>query len=241
MMRPRLQHHRIFKLFLLGLGVYAAVAAQILLNSREDPNLAAAAVLFLFGGIAFSISVPDFDASWPDSSSGPTEDADGVHQVPLAVATVLIVVAVGLKLRNQLEPGAFVAWLASIVFFLLAFWRSPSRLVLPRLRVSSAKLALAGIVVLAFALRWVGLETFPPNVDGDEAVTGSNARQLLYGVNDGWLGTAWLGFPSPSFLAHGFSMRLFGDNLYGLRMAASTPFEINPLLGKVRLVGRSPG
>ncbi|MEK7214772.1 MAG: glycosyltransferase family 39 protein, partial [Chloroflexota bacterium] len=156
----------------------------------------------------------------------------------------LIVLAVMLKLRNQLEPVGFVFWLASIVAFILTFCRRPQGRFFIRQKVAAAHLALAAIVVLAFALRWVNLDGFPPNVDGDEAVTGINARQLLHGLNTNWLGTAWMGFPSPSFLAHSFSMSLFGDNLHGLRMGSvvsGVAAVITSYLLVSLLFGRAPG
>ena len=106
----QLRQTRAFRFLLLGLGVYAAAAAQITLNSREHPGFALAAALFLLGGVSFALADPDSAQSWPDGPHHPPGDGGAIHQIPAAASVALIVLAVMLKLRNQLEPVGFVFW-----------------------------------------------------------------------------------------------------------------------------------
>lgn len=203
----------------MGGALYLAAAAQAVLIPRDRVNFGLAFVLFAAAGAAFAVAAPTFprDGDGPGAAPAPPQP---LHQSLLLGGMALGTAALLLKLRGQSEAFAFIAWGAGMVVFVLGFWQAPAAL-RPRLpRLSRHHLALAAVLVLAFLLRAVNLPEFPPNVDGDEAVTGMMARRLLQGEEWNWLGTAWMGFPSPSFHLHAMSMYLLGDSLVGLRMAS---------------------
>jgi 4-amino-4-deoxy-L-arabinose transferase-like glycosyltransferase len=79
---------------------------------------------------------------------------------------------------------------------------------------------LLGIVGLALALRLPNLSTIPPDVHGDEAATGLDARALLHGNWGDLFRLGWAGIPQLSYAFDAVSMSLFGDDLYGLRIAS---------------------
>src|SRR4029079_9811206 len=95
---------------------------------------------------------------------------------------------------------------------------------LRRPRFTRARIAtiavLLGIVALAVALRLPNLSTIPPDVHADEAATGLDARVLLHGNWGDLFRLGWSGIPQLSYAVDAASMRIFGDDLYGLRIAS---------------------
>jgi len=82
--------------------------------------------------------------------------------------------------------------------------------------------ALMVVIVLgAIWLRVPDLASIPPNVHGDEGAIGLEARRVLTGQLPAILAIGWFQFPALSFAVDAATMRIFGDNLSGLRMAAA--------------------
>ena len=79
-------------------------------------------------------------------------------------------------------------------------------------------LAILGVAV---ALRFPNLATIPPNVHGDEVSIGLDARKIMTGHMPAVFATGWYDVPALSFALHAATMRVFGDNLFGLRMASA--------------------
>ncbi|HVC32441.1 MAG TPA: glycosyltransferase family 39 protein, partial [Chloroflexota bacterium] len=81
-------------------------------------------------------------------------------------------------------------------------------------------LGVLAIMGLALAFRLPDLTGIPADVHGDEGAVGIAAREILTGqaTNVFWLG--WASLPELSFVASSLSMRVFGDDLFGLRMAS---------------------
>ena len=133
-------------------------------------------------------------------------------------------------------------WLAGIVLLLLSQFRwsdgrmvnwSVSRLVnwsrptdQETKRPSDQKtkiieLALVALILTAtFALRFYRLEVLPFDMHGDMASHAFQARELLYGTERVIWKAGWAGIPMLGFLPSAITLRLFGDNLFGLRMAS---------------------
>jgi hypothetical protein len=114
-------------------------------------------------------------------------------------------------------------WLIGVTWFLLAF--------VPPSSVKGAwsraihwfpdhRLELAGVAALllvALVARGAALEHIPRNLGGDEGTQGVAALQLLEPPLGNPFSTGWYSVPTMSFLAMGLSMRLFGENIAGLR------------------------
>src|SRR5262249_55161722 len=77
-----------------------------------------------------------------------------------------------------------------------------------------------GLLVMTVALRAPKLVEIPPEVHGDEAECGIDARRVLRGEIPTIFGFGWYGVPYLSFGISAASMRFFGDDLHGLRMAS---------------------
>jgi 4-amino-4-deoxy-L-arabinose transferase-like glycosyltransferase len=89
---------------------------------------------------------------------------------------------------------------------------------------------LTAILVLGIWLRLPDLERVPPNVHGDEAAIGLGARDILAGRLPLVFGTGWFDVPSLSFAIPAASMRVFGDDLTGLRLASVLEGVVSVLL-----------
>lgn len=141
---------------------------------------------------------------------------------------------------------AAAAWLAAMVLVVLGAAigaRNRLRLRLPTL--TSGHIgeiaALVGVLALAVALRVSRLDSVPPDVHGDEAAIGNEARRLMAGgdlFSFGWYDLPALGFAIPVP-----AMEIFGNNLTGLRAASVIQGTLSVLLVYLlvrRLFGARP-
>jgi 4-amino-4-deoxy-L-arabinose transferase-like glycosyltransferase len=79
---------------------------------------------------------------------------------------------------------------------------------------------LLGVVAIAVWLRLPDLAAIPPNLHGDEVSIGLDARQVLAGEMPAVFAVGWYEVPALSFTLHAATMAVFGDNLFGLRLAS---------------------
>lgn len=86
------------------------------------------------------------------------------------------------------------------------------------------------ILLLALALRLPHLEQIPPEVHGDEAACGLEARQILAGRVPNLFTVGWYHIPYMSFAISAASMSIFGNTLYGFRMASVIQGTLSILL-----------
>src|SRR5207245_489534 len=96
---------------------------------------------------------------------------------------------------------------------------SPFRPGLSR-RAALELLGVAGLMALAFGLRFFGLREIPLDVHGDEAAVGIEARQILSGAVTNLFGLGWAGLPELSFIPSAITLRLVSNDLFGLRLAS---------------------
>jgi 4-amino-4-deoxy-L-arabinose transferase-like glycosyltransferase len=116
-------------------------------------------------------------------------------------------------------------WIASILLLVAAAVigiSAPAPFARPRMTRQDVmrRTLLVAVLALAVALRLVHLTTIPPDVHADEAAVGLDARALLH---DGWSDVFQLGWMQMPQLGYGISaasMAVFGDDLFGLRMAS---------------------
>jgi Dolichyl-phosphate-mannose-protein mannosyltransferase len=81
--------------------------------------------------------------------------------------------------------------------------------------------ALLGLTLLALLARAVLVHRIPQNFGGDEGEMGMMARAVLRGeVRDPFV-TGWLSHPTLWFFMQALSLRIFGDNVFGLRMLSA--------------------
>ncbi|HLZ29313.1 MAG TPA: glycosyltransferase family 39 protein [Chloroflexota bacterium] len=80
---------------------------------------------------------------------------------------------------------------------------------------------LLAILAVAVWLRFPNLASIPPNLHGDEVSIGLDARKVMAGLMPAVFATGWYDVPALSFTIHAATMRLFGDDLFGLRLASA--------------------
>jgi 4-amino-4-deoxy-L-arabinose transferase-like glycosyltransferase len=217
---------------LATLGAALAAGGQVLLlyepalpflaRLTEGQRFHAGWVLLVLGAALFAAAtrrlpdaVPPLAAGPPPPPASPTARWLLGLALVVAAANVADLAAQGESARNRwlwaVSLGAFVAS-ASLGFRGAGERQSGGR----RAAAWAAPLALTAV---AFGLRFVELATLPLAVHGDMARMGLGGRDLLAGVpalfSTGWANIPWLGFaPAAAGLA------VFGDGLFGLRMAS---------------------
>jgi 4-amino-4-deoxy-L-arabinose transferase-like glycosyltransferase len=82
-------------------------------------------------------------------------------------------------------------------------------------------LVIAALVVLAVFARLHDLDTIPPGLHGDEAISGIEGRRILA---EGWIGPyspLALGQPTAPLYLTALSLRVFGDTVFAVRVVAA--------------------
>lgn len=82
-------------------------------------------------------------------------------------------------------------------------------------------LAVSAITLFAFAVRALSLAAIPMNVHGDEGEMGMVARAVLSGAVRDPFSTNWADQPTLWFFIQALSLRLFGNDIAGLRMLSA--------------------
>jgi len=156
----------------------------------------------------------------------------------LAAAAVAMAVSAVLIFWQRGESGA-VRWLWLVSLGLLVLSQMPMARSALRSRdwgtwIVQFVLALA-VAGLAFALRFTLLEAMPSDFHGDMASHGLEARKVLAGQQTQWFATMWAEIPTLAFVPSALGLRLFGNNLFGLRMTSVIGGTLT-VLGLVLLV-----
>lgn len=151
----------------------------------------------------------------------------------IVLGVITSLATISLLASWQADRLAAVTWLASIVLVVVGSGlgaRNPWRVRLPRLTAGLiAEVSLAiGVVALALALRAPGLHSLPPDVHGDEAAIGNEARRLMAGGD--LFGFGWADVPALSFAIPVPAMEIFGNSLSGLRAASVIQGTLSVLL-----------
>lgn len=81
-------------------------------------------------------------------------------------------------------------------------------------------LILGAVTLVALLARTVDLASHPYPWSGDEASVGLEGRRILNGEVSNFFDTGWSGQPNWSFVPTALSLRLFGDNIIGIRVVS---------------------
>lgn len=110
-------------------------------------------------------------------------------------------------------------WVAGMALFIVAHvhtWRWPAW--------GRAEgwdlLVVAGITAAGFILRFWRLTDLPAFLHGDIASQGLQALEIIRNPAPQWFGVGWSNIPLLDFVMMAWSMRLFGQDLFGLSMTA---------------------
>lgn len=214
----------------------AFIAQQELFPPRR---LGEALALFGMAVVLFIGGAPRIDRLYPspdpsEASRDPPGAAPSTWQAwlgwrggPATVLTIggcllLAAVVYGVAASDLSPVLLLLLWL--LAMGLLAAGLAWGTTYLRRVRLSRQTvmeiLVVGTIVGVAFALRFADLTRIPADVHGDEGAIGLEARRILTGRVANFFGLGWASLPELSFVASAASMRVFGDDLFGLRMAS---------------------
>jgi 4-amino-4-deoxy-L-arabinose transferase-like glycosyltransferase len=243
---------------LVGAGLWlAAVAVAFagqLLFASQQPGMAALvdglAIALIVGAARFLGAQPAAPAA--TVTSPPLSLTWRTQPVLLALGTAALagLVALVLSALNALPANtppalfvdprtphgqAFWSWLLSLGALTAAALLAAGPIRLPALprpsRRTWAEIGLvAFVLVVALVFRLPALSAIPPEVHGDEGAVGLHARRVLTGQDPSlfWLG--WAGIPNLSYAIPAAFMAVFGDNLFGLRVASVVQGALSILL-----------
>jgi 4-amino-4-deoxy-L-arabinose transferase-like glycosyltransferase len=214
------------------LAIAAAFAAQRELTPLghvpAGVGLYVVAVVLAIAGSSLIDRVAPVAQAMPDSAAAGAWRRN-THGRPRMNAAILLVVCAFACLTTSLlavvhdaAHTALPLWLVSLVLLTLGFGMRttfPWHGSLSRAQAWEL-LAVVAVVALAFALRFPHLTMVPPDVHGDEAAVGLEARRILTGEAANVFGLGWANLPELSFAASSLSLKAFGNDLFGLRMAS---------------------
>jgi len=230
-------------LLLWAAAVAVALRAQQYLAPAEPPEsgwiwYGVAAVLALVAFAFIERQAPLPAPSPPDVELLPWDRRSRRWVLAAALVGVAVVssgvVVWLLQIRHGYQATVWL-WLLALSTLLVA------ALITGRQRVRTAvapfdsrrlfRIAVVGaIILLTVALRVPKLAQIPPEVHGDEAACGLEARRILSGEVTNIFHVGWYHIPYLSFGISALFMRIFGDNLYGFRMASVFQGTVSVLL-----------
>jgi len=181
-------------------------------------TLASIFLLLAIGGAAWALASPvtQFAPNLQTESGPNLRPNRTLHWLALAVGcyafSVFLYGAVGEDRLVQL------LWLAAIVCLIIPFLKWPANQIVEDLMPWWQWVAVLALTALGFILRYWHLTEIPSHVDNDVSLMGTFASKLIDTSNFNWLGSSGSGhlLSYDQFLA--WSMRLFGENHYGLVM-----------------------
>ncbi|MGZ9163563.1 MAG: ArnT family glycosyltransferase [Anaerolineales bacterium] len=128
---------------------------------------------------------------------------------------------------TETDQIAAVAWTTSFILGLLVTWiaqlqPSHSGTLIDKIKTNRTEiLVLSIILVIAFALRTIGLSEHPYPWSGDEASIGSEAIRILNGEVTNFFETGWSSQPNWSFVPAAFTEIIFGQNILAVRVTSA--------------------
>ncbi len=203
--------------------VLAFAASGILVGGVDQP--ATLEQRILSGLILIAASATLFGWAAPRPSAH--EPVDGAGPVPWfgerrwAFGAAAGVYVLSLLLWLAAGENAFIRllWVVGVALFVYAHsgrWQWPAWS-----RADGWDLLLvAGITAAGFMLRFWRLTELPSYLHGDIASQGLQALEILRDPAPKWFGAGWSNIPFFDFVMMGWSMRLFGQDLFGLSMTA---------------------
>lgn len=121
--------------------------------------------------------------------------------------------------------SAFVTWLIGLALTAVGFGIATPRSEVARWRLDRRRVfemaVVLGILAVAVALRLPDLSQIPPEVHGDEAACGLEARRILHGEVRNLFTVGWYQIPNISFAISAAAMAVLGEDLWGFRMASA--------------------
>ena len=187
--------------------------------------------------IAFGVAAYLWSSAQLQKQAATPEDLGTIGKsLPFAVVSFLSLASAFSVIYLMSDPEqsatkfylADLLWVISIALLLSAvfLWQGASRISRARLGVwwyeHRREIAILGAILLvALLARVVGLADHPYPWSGDEASIGLEGRRILNGEVTNFFDTGWSGQPNWSFVPTAVSLRVFGDNIIGIRMVSA--------------------
>ncbi len=181
---------------------------------------------YVWDGLVFyAVAIVLFLALFRVQDRPPVHARSGFQLGPQVLMRMLpILVGLLLACVTVLEVGEartsywpiFWTWVAAIGLYLLGFARRPSWVL--RVRPTWEWGLVALLVLGAWLLRVWHVASVPWTLGGDEGSQGLWARGVLEGRVVNMFGLGWLSVPNMSFFWQAMWLRLFGDDVLGLRL-----------------------
>lgn len=127
---------------------------------------------------------------------------------------------------TETDRIAALAWTSSFVLGLLITWiirPQPNNggTLIDKIKANRTEILIfLFVLVMAFALRTIGLSVHPYPWSGDEASIGSEARRILNGEVTNFFETGWSSQSNWSFVPTAFTEIIFGHNILAVRMTS---------------------
>lgn len=227
----RLLYLILFALSLLSAWFGVHQLLQFPLGNFLGFTMVGMSILILAWVIAHPLkSLADMDANSLQGKISRRFDpfAQAMLKRPLIYVSMLVgILTVGLAKNPALQPfPILILWTTGIVIFVVGT-ATPEFATKVRETISRAVtwirdsrwelVAVLALTIFAFLCRGIALDRIPHNVHGDEGEMGLVARAILRGEFRDPFTTAFLGHPSIWFFIQALALRIFGDNIAGLR------------------------
>jgi 4-amino-4-deoxy-L-arabinose transferase-like glycosyltransferase len=145
----------------------------------------------------------------------------------LVLTAMLIFNGTDYNRTTSLNHWATAEWLLSMSCLAIGvFWISRWKPIHPKavldwIKTNPVEFGLVILIIIAsLVVRMIALTGHPYPWSGDEASIGTEAHRILSAENTNWFNTGWSGQPNVSFLPTVFSMLLFGENIFAVRMTS---------------------
>jgi 4-amino-4-deoxy-L-arabinose transferase-like glycosyltransferase len=207
-------------------GVMLAFLAR---RSLEPPHTSVGGwLLYAAGAVLILVALQPTPAAAPvvERTIPPATVSRVVSSVAFGSFGLALALVAYERVRNGYpDSGTTIVWAVAVVSVLFAVASMGGRPRLRRpIRVSRGLLlecvAFGAVLVLAIVLRIYELGIRPANVHPDEALIGLDARGFLTGENTEIFTTGFAATPRFSYAIPALAMRLFGDDLFGVRMSS---------------------
>ena len=175
----------------------------------------------LFGWLVKPVSSSPARLDFPADGTSPSTFVWRETWILSSFFASIVFAALAIFLFVEIGENTIVVllWLTSILSLFIA---SLGNVRVARPRLSQDRiypLALAGLLGIAAWTRLYKLTTLPYNFDGDFASVGLEARALLTGHYKHIFAFGWADIPILGYFPPYLTMKLFGDNLFGLNVS----------------------
>ena len=144
------------------------------------------------------------------------------HHLLIGVSALLTLITLFILPGKEFNDDCtvpFILWGASILLMLFALYKiDQTRSVQPSSLTRIDWLLFAGLVILAFLLRFWRISSIPFTMSGDEASQGIETLKVLKGELRNPFVTAWYSVPSMNFFFNSLFMTFIPDRFVGLRL-----------------------